>query len=111
VELGHPEAAVDRLTVELEHWDPAFRRDYGLCIARLGVAQAKSGDLEAAVVSGQASLDVLKETGSQRTIAQLRTLVELLDTPATRDEAAELKRALIDRDGTTPEMEGPHQWI
>ena len=111
-ELGRPEAAIEHLAAEVEVWDPTFRRDLGLCLARLGVAEAKAGDLEAAAASGRRSLAIAGETRSRRTIDQLHVLAELLDKPASADEAAQLRSALVDLDHhELPALEGPPEWI
>lgn len=111
-ELGRPEAAVEHLAAEVEVWDPSFRRDLGLCLARLGVAEAKAGDLESAAASGRRSLAIVTQTRSRRTIDQLQVLAELLDRPASADEAAQLRSALVDLDHhELPALEGPPEWI
>ncbi len=111
-ELGRPEAAIEHLAAEVEVWDPSFRRDLGLCLARLGVAEAKAGDLESAAASGRRSLAIVTQTRSRRTVDQLQVLAELLDRPASVDEAAQLRSALVDLDHhELPALEGPPEWI
>jgi tetratricopeptide (TPR) repeat protein len=46
IELGQADKAISTLQHSLAVWKPEFRRDLGLCLARLSVAHASSGQIE-----------------------------------------------------------------
>lgn len=95
VELGRPRRAIDTLQRGLCSWQPEFRRDLGLGLARLGLAYACAGELDHAWAFAQHSLGIATETRSARTTRQLtrvhRHLCGRAELPARR-----LARALRD---------------
>jgi hypothetical protein len=49
IELGQADKAIETLQHSLAAWKPEFRRDLGLCLARLAVAHASSDQIENAL--------------------------------------------------------------
>ncbi|WP_156758356.1 helix-turn-helix domain-containing protein [Actinokineospora pegani] len=71
VELGKPNDAIGSLRKGLGEWQPEFRRDLGLCLARLALAHAVEGQAEYAVQVARSSAVIALETRSSRIQAQL----------------------------------------
>ncbi|GAA1992700.1 helix-turn-helix transcriptional regulator [Amycolatopsis minnesotensis] len=94
VELGKPAKALATLPQGLARWNPHFRRDLGLCLARLAVAHAGSGQLDEAFSVAQHSLTIASDTRSQRTARQLRRTSELLTSAGAADQAHYLRRTI-----------------
>lgn len=94
VELGQPNKAIDTLQHGLSLWNADYRRDLGLCLARLAVAHASDGQADYALTVAQHALNIARETRSQRTTTQLgRIPIILVDSDAV-DEARQLERQL-----------------
>jgi tetratricopeptide (TPR) repeat protein len=91
VELGKPDRALATLRQGLADWQPEFRRDLGLCLARLAVTHAKAGQADDALTVAQRSLVIAAETRSQRTIRQLHRTSELLTATGAHDHAQHLR--------------------
>jgi hypothetical protein len=93
IELGKPDAAITTLQQGLAEWSPTFRRDLGLCLARLAVAHAGSNQPdEATAVAGHA-LTIAAITRSDRTARQLHRAAGLLVASAP-DQAQQLRNTL-----------------
>jgi tetratricopeptide (TPR) repeat protein len=71
IELGKADKAIGTLQHGLVGWRPEFRRDLGLCMARLAVAHASSGQIENALIVADRSLEIAGDTRSSRTLDQL----------------------------------------
>lgn len=88
VELGKPHRAIGTLQRGLASWQPEFRRDLGLGLARLGLAYACAGEFDYAWAFAQHSLGIVTETRSARTTRQLtrvhRHLRDRAELPARR---------------------------
>jgi transcriptional regulator with XRE-family HTH domain len=96
LELGKPATAITTLQQGLAEWSPNFRRDLGLCLARLAVAHACAGQPdEATAVAGHA-LAIAAVTRSDRTTRQLHRAASLLVASAP-DQAQELRNTLRTR--------------
>lgn len=93
VELGKPRRAIDTLQLSFSSWQPEFRRDLGLGLARLGLAYACAGELDIAWAFAQHSLGIVTETRSARTTRQLRQVHKRLCDRAPR-RARRLAQAL-----------------
>lgn len=63
VELGKPDKALTTLQQGLADWQPDFRRDLGLCLARLAVAHAGTRQPDDALTVARHSLVIAAETG------------------------------------------------
>lgn len=87
VELGKPSEAINTLRHGLAEWQAEFRRDLGLCLARLSVAHAGDGQIDNALVVADRSLEIAQETGSFRTQAQLARIPALLADQGAEDDA------------------------
>jgi transcriptional regulator with XRE-family HTH domain len=74
LQLRSPQLAVERLAEALKMWPAGFERDRGLCLARLALAEALRGNLDAACEIGKQAVDVAKVAGSARTQGVLRIL-------------------------------------
>jgi tetratricopeptide (TPR) repeat protein len=93
-ELGRPERAVPVLERSLRSWDPAFRRDSGLCLARLASAQAQTEQPDESVSTARRAIAIVEETRSERTIRVLASLPGLLDNIGARDASEEARHML-----------------
>jgi hypothetical protein len=78
----------------LADWHPDFRRDLGLCLARLAVAHAGIHQPDEALTVAQHSLFIAAETRSHRTARQLHRASELLVTAGSPDHAQHLRHTL-----------------
>jgi tetratricopeptide (TPR) repeat protein len=93
IELGKPAKAITTLQQGLADWQPDFRRDLGLCLARLAVAHAGSDQPEEALTVAGHALAIAADTRSHRTARQLHRASELL-TAGAPDHAQHLRHAL-----------------
>jgi tetratricopeptide (TPR) repeat protein len=93
IELGKPAKAIATLQQGLADWQPHFRRDLGLCLARLAVAHAGTGQPDEALAVAQHALVIAADTRSQRTAGQLHHASELLAREAP-DHARNLRHTL-----------------
>jgi tetratricopeptide (TPR) repeat protein len=94
VELNKPKKAISTLQEGLAAWQPTFRRDLGLCLARLGVAHARDNEPEHAVTVAEHSIAIATQTRSHRTEKQLRRIHDILLAGGARGEAQRLQHAL-----------------
>lgn len=94
IELGQPNKAIGTLQHSLAEWKPGFRRDLGLCLARLAVAHAGSGQIENALIVADRSLDIARDTKSFRTETQLARIPHILITQSAEDEARRFEKIL-----------------
>lgn len=94
IELGHPDQAIETLQQSLAEWKPEFRRDLGLCLARLAVAHASSGQIEKALIVAGRSLEIARETKSFRTETELARIPSILITQGAEDEARQFDRSI-----------------
>ena len=94
IELGQADKAVGTLQRSLAGWKPEFRRDLGLCLARLAVAHVSSGQIENALIVADRSLEIARDTKSFRTEAQLARVPGMLIERGAEDEARRLDRKI-----------------
>jgi tetratricopeptide (TPR) repeat protein len=94
IELGRPVQAIGTLQHSLVEWKPEFRRDLGLCLARLAVAHASSGQVESALIVADRSLEIARDTKSFRTEKQLVRIPGILITQGAEDEARRFERSI-----------------
>lgn len=94
VELGQPAKALTTIQQGLAEWHSDFRRDLGLCLARLAIAHAGTAQPDEALSVAQHSLAIAAETRSARTRHQLHRASELLDTTGAQDHAQHLRHTL-----------------
>jgi len=94
IELGQSDQAVGTLQHSLAVWKPGFRRDLGLCLARLAVAHASSGQIENALIVADRSLEIARDTKSFRTQAQLARVPSILVAQGAEDEARRFDRSI-----------------
>lgn len=87
VELGRAGDAVVTLQQGLAEWQPGFRRDLGLCLARLSVAHATGSQADHAVYVADRALAIAHETRSFRIAAQLDRVPGLLTSAGAADQA------------------------
>jgi tetratricopeptide (TPR) repeat protein len=93
IELGQADKAIDTLQHSLEEWKPEFRRDLGLCLARLAVAHASSDQIESALVVAERSLEIARDTKSFRTRDQLARIPDILISVAPSTKLGDLTGA------------------
>ncbi len=94
VRLGRPDSAVESLERGLSVWQPEFRRDLGLCLARAAVAYAAVDDPEQAHSAAANALVIAAETKSARTIRELRRAQRALISRGPADVAVDLAEGL-----------------
>lgn len=94
VEFGRSDKALATIQRGLADWLPEFRRDLGLCLARLAVAYAGTGQPDDALAVAQHSLAIAAETRSERTARQLRRTSALLEAVGAHDHALNLGHSL-----------------
>ncbi|MFD7547137.1 hypothetical protein [Streptomyces sp. NPDC059816] len=76
--LGHPAEAVASYQRALDHWPGSYQRERGLHLARLATAHAAARSPDAACVTALEALEIMRETDSRRTTAELRRVVTAL---------------------------------
>ncbi|MBV9160644.1 MAG: hypothetical protein JO281_03590 [Pseudonocardiales bacterium] len=94
IELGQVDKAIGTLQHSLVGWKPEFRRDLGLCLARLAVAYASSGQIENALIVADRSLEIVRDTKSFRTEDQLARIPGILIARGAGDEARRFDRSI-----------------
>jgi transcriptional regulator with XRE-family HTH domain len=94
VELGDPARALATLEQALTGWNSSFRRDLGMCLARLAVAHAGTGHVEKAMTIARHALTIASETRSRRTANQLYRTSDLLTTTGAHDQGQHLRQTV-----------------
>ena len=94
IQLGEPERAIATFERRLNAWPAGYKRDLGLCLARLAVAHAAHRDMEQAGAVGLQAVAVVRETRSARSLRELARLEALLARWDGAPETTELRRAL-----------------
>lgn len=94
IELGQADKAIGTLQHSLAGWKPEFRRDLGLCLARLAIAHASSDQIENALIVADRALQIVRDTKSFRTKDQLSRLSSILIARGAGDEARQLDRSI-----------------
>ena len=94
IQLGEPERAIATFERRLSAWPAGYKRDLGLCLARLALAHAAHRDLEQAEAVGLQAVAVVRETRSARSLRELARLEALLARWDGAPETTELRRAL-----------------
>lgn len=94
IELGQADKAIGTLQHSLAEWKPEFRRDLGLCLARLAVAHASYGQIENALIVADRSLEIVRDTKSFRTEDQLARIPGMLVARGAGDEARRFDRKI-----------------
>jgi hypothetical protein len=87
VEMGRATEAVAVLQQGLARWQPAYRRDLGLCLARLSVAHASQEQADHAVYVAERALAIAVETRSSRISSQIDRVPALLATAGAEEHA------------------------
>lgn len=94
IELGHPDRALAIMEQRLNDWSAHSRRDLGMGLARLSTAYAGVGSwTEAVEVAGYAAT-IVADTGSHRTLGQLRATSTVLHAAGKAGAARELTHQL-----------------
>ena len=94
VELGQADKAIGTLQHSLAGWKPEFRRDLGLCLARLAIAHVSSDQIENALIVADRSLEIVRDTKSFRTEGQLARIPGMLIARGAVDEARRFDRRI-----------------
>lgn len=94
VELGKPAKAITTLQQGLAEWHADFRRDLGLCLARLAVAHASDQQPDNAVKVVDHAVAIAVDTRSQRTARQLHRLPGILAATGATDQAQRIRHTL-----------------
>jgi hypothetical protein len=92
--LGRPAKAVSTYEDGLRHWPPGYERDRGLCLSRLAVAYAESGQVEQAAITGRRAAAAVGAASSARSVAQLRRLRIRLSPHRSMPDVSDLERVL-----------------
>ncbi|MFE7802906.1 hypothetical protein [Nocardia sp. NPDC057440] len=90
IELGHPEKALTILEQGLSDWSADSRRDLGMGLARLSTVHAGVGSWSEAVEVAGYAATIVADTGSHRTLGQLRTTATVLHEAGKTGAAREL---------------------
>ena len=90
VEMGRAADAIAALQQGLAGWQPTYRRDLGLCLARLSVAHASREQADHAVYVAERALVIALETRSYRIASQLNRIPALLDAAGADEQARTL---------------------
>lgn len=85
VDLGSPQQAVPVYQRALTDLPNGMRRDRGLCLTRLAVAHAASGDRQSACDIGRQAVSTVRSATSGRALSELQGLRQRL-APWRRDE-------------------------
>jgi tetratricopeptide (TPR) repeat protein len=72
--LGQFDAAIEVFERGLANWPHEFRRDQGVCLARLANAYAGREDTDGACKAGTAAIDVVRSATSTRALQELQHL-------------------------------------
>lgn len=94
ITLGRPDLALTTLRRGLPSWRSNFRRDFGLCLARLAAAHAGVGEPGPALDVARQAITIARETGSHRTVLQLRQATDLLTGVGAAEQAEELRQVM-----------------
>ncbi|HEX5115157.1 MAG TPA: hypothetical protein VFW65_08160 [Pseudonocardiaceae bacterium] len=94
VALGRADDAVVTLQQGLAEWRPEYRRDLGLCLARLSVAHAAKEQADHAVFVAERAFAIGIETRSFRIESQLVRIPKLLDESGENDQARHIRSLL-----------------
>lgn len=94
IELSRPERALTALHQGLSSWQPNFRRDLGLCLARLALAYAQSEAPAEAVDTAHQAVTIARQTQSYRTRVQLHRTADRLVSVGANDAAHDLRHML-----------------
>lgn len=92
--LDRPAKAIPIYEDGLRRWPAGFERDRGLCLSRLAVAHAESGQVEQATLIGRQAAGAVQAASSARAAAQLRRLRLRLAPHLSMPDVAELDRVL-----------------
>ncbi|MGY2030243.1 helix-turn-helix domain-containing protein [Nocardia gipuzkoensis] len=90
LELGHPEEALTILEQRMNDWSADSRRDLGMGLARLSTAHAGVGSWSEAVEVAGYAASIVADTGSHRTLSQLRATATVLHAAGQSGAAREL---------------------
>lgn len=94
VGLGQAADAIPILEAGLGSWAPQYRRDLGLCLARLALAYAHTREAAvAASITAQAAR-IASATQSHRTTQVIREVTGLLDQLGFRDRGSDIEGML-----------------
>lgn len=91
IELGHYDRAIPVLEAADQEWSSSFRRDHGLCKARLSLAYAGNGQPEDALAKATEGIQLVESTNSERSLHFVRRTVNqlrIVGAPETSDELA-----------------------
>ncbi|MGW4720926.1 helix-turn-helix domain-containing protein [Nocardia sp. NPDC004260] len=90
IELGHPEEALVISEQRMSDWSAYGRRDLGMGLARLSNAHAGVGSWSEAVEVAGYAAGIVADTGSHRTLNQLRATATVLHAAGQTGAAREL---------------------
>lgn len=94
VQLGRGDRAVDTIERALSVWQPEFRRELGLCLARASVAYTAVEDIEQAQAAAQNALRIGAESHSARTLRELQHARSAMISRGLNEPAADLQNGL-----------------
>ncbi|MDN5852475.1 MAG: helix-turn-helix domain-containing protein [Actinomycetia bacterium] len=94
VQLGRGDRAVDTIERALSTWQPGFRRELGLCLARASVAYTAVEDIDQAQAAAQNALRIGAESHSARTLRELQHARTVMINRGLTEPAADLHNGL-----------------
>jgi hypothetical protein len=95
IQLDQPHRAISTLEQGLASWQPQYRRDLGLGMARLASAYARADELDHAATIAEHALNIATETGSARTAQQLKDVQRQAAHRGAPHHARRLQQALV----------------
>lgn len=94
LQLGQPDQALTMFALAPPAWPDGLRRDHGLHLARRATAHAGVRDVDAACDLAEQSLRTVRQTGSARTIRELRRLSHQLSLWQSRGDVTAVTAAV-----------------
>lgn len=94
LQLDQPEQALTMFTLAPPAWPDELRRDHGLHLARRATAHAGVGDVDVACDLAEHAIRTARQTGSARTIRELRRLAHQLTPWQSRSDVKAVTAAV-----------------
>jgi tetratricopeptide (TPR) repeat protein len=94
LQLNQPERALAMFSLAPTDWPTGLRRDHGLHLARRAAAHAGVGDVGVACDLAEQSIRTVRQTGSARTIRELRRLAHQLTPWQARSDVMAVAAAV-----------------
>ena len=94
IELGRYADAIPVLESADGEWSADYRRDHGLCKARLSFAYAGNSEPTKALIKAEEGVSIARSSGSERAWHFLKRTAAELQAVGARDQADQLRQSL-----------------